>query len=251
MWVPLRVSEPRTYSGVVPVPAPAPADQNPIRPPEDPKAMPDTEPASAGAATAEEGATRHGWPTIGALVGASLVVLGAIIGAALFAYRAAGSPPPNPVPTASARPVDPNALSYRYLAGVTVGGLTTALKGEGFSCAAPAPPADNLRNWRCDRARGTQHDVVQISAVDGDHVHLVDVTAVALSGPLDEQAVVELETRMAQLVYGASTEGAASATGWVSASPTGDATTSVGGITLRSDRTDVATLLEFDAGSRG
>jgi hypothetical protein len=188
---------------------------------------------------------------IGALIAASLVVLAAIIGVSLLAYRAAGSPPPNPVPTASGSHVNPGTLSYRYLAGVSVAGLTGPLKRDGFSCAPPAPPENHLRTWRCDRLRGTQHDVVQIWAVDESHVHLVDVTTVAQSGPLDEQGALQLSASMVQLVYVGATSEAGAAISWVNANPTGGATTSVGGITLRSDRTDVATLLEFDAGSRG
>ncbi|MBO0746154.1 MAG: hypothetical protein J2P43_14135 [Candidatus Dormibacteraeota bacterium] len=187
---------------------------------------------------------------MGALIGASLVVLAAIIGAALLAYRAAGSPPPNPVVTPTPRPVDPNSLNYRYLAGVTVPSLTAALKGDGFSCSAPAPPEDNLRNSRCDRTRGTQHDIVQVWAVDGTHVHLIQVTTVAQTGSLDDQGIAALRANLAQLVYPPSSPEAAAASGWVEANVAGSATTSVGGVTLRTDGTDVATMLEFDAGTR-
>lgn len=178
----------------------------------------------------------------------ALVVL---IGAGMLAYRAAGSPPPNPAPTAPPRPVDPNALAYRYLTGITVPALTEALRRDGFSCAGPAPPENNLSAWRCDRRRGTQDDVVQIWAVDGSHVHLVDVTTVAQNGPLDEQGALQLDTSIAHIVYGASSSEATAAINWIDANPNGGITTQIGEIRLRTERTDVATLLEFDAGSRG
>ena len=276
-WVRAGTADPSAETRAVPVHAAGAAQHAPIRPPQDPppaahasaaadvSAAAQAEPTrgaehggaegsdgSEGSKRGEAGETssRYGWGMVGVLIGASLVVLAAIIGGALLAYRAAGSPPPNPVVTPSARPVDPNSLKYLYLAGVTVPSVTTSLKGDGFSCAAPAPPENNLRNWRCDRTRGTQHDIVQIWAVDEMHVHLIDVTTVAQSGALDEQGVLAVRNSVVQLVYPASSPQQAQATAWVGSNGSGSATTSVGGVRLRTDQTDVATLLEFDAGTR-
>ncbi len=72
----------------------------------------------------------------------------------------------------------------------------------------------------------------------------------AQSGALEDQGVLALQKTVLQLVYPVSSPEAAGATAWVEANTAGSATTSVGGVTLRTERTDIATLLEFNAGTR-
>lgn len=249
-WVPVAAGEarsepePEPASSAAAEPAPAPAAAAAERS-EEPK-----ETKEAGETETKEAARRYGWPTIGAMIGIALAAIAALIGAALLAYRAAGSPPPNVVVTPTPQPINPDSLSYRYLAGVTVGSLTSALETAGFTCAAPAPPENDLRNWRCDRNRATQHDIVQVWGVDESHVHLVEVTSVAESGPFDEAGAAALGRQVARLIYPASASDAAAAAAWVEAHLTANERTTIGGVTLRTDRSDVASLLEFNAGTR-
>ncbi|MGH7920543.1 MAG: hypothetical protein ACREQM_11450 [Candidatus Dormibacteraceae bacterium] len=199
-----------------------------------------------------EAANRFGWITIGALIGASLLVMAAIIAAALLLYRAAGSPPPNvqPTGTPSTRPVDPNSLDYRYLTGITVGGVTASLRGAGFACGAPAPPESNLRDWRCDRTEAGEREIVQIWAVDQTHVHLVDATTVAESGSIDRAATSRFEAEMVAMIYVSSAARGAAAGRWVGTNFDRTASATIGAVRLRTQVTEIATLLEFDAGTR-
>jgi hypothetical protein len=241
------------------------ASWHPVQPAPPPSVAPPTAPSTAepprpaagderGAASSSTGGAQFGWLTVGGLILAALVVLAGIVGASLLLYRVAGSPSPNvtATPASHASPPPASAYPYAYIGGVSVGSLTGTLRDAGFQCTNPGPASGpQLRTWRCDRTESGQREIVLIEAVDPSHVHLVDVTVVGEGGRPDPTTMQDLFRTVATAIYQPSEPAETTAAqAWAVQHEGVSATAPIGKLTLRTEATSTAELLEFDAGTR-